>query len=312
MFFSRRTLLLTGAAAAAALSLSACSPGEPAADGDPGAANVISVVAATNVYGNIAQEVGGSHVSVHSIISKAGADPHGYEASAQDKLAVSKADLGIENGGGYDDFFSQLAKDQLDPASTVNVSELSGLDTGGEFNEHLWYSLPTMNKLVDELASRFSTLQPEQAADFTSQAASFKDQLASLEARLGGLQEKLQDTPAAVTEPVPLYLLEAAGLSNQTPEEFTEAVEDGSDVPASVLSETLELMRSGGLSMLAYNEQTGSAQTEEVKAAAVAAGVPVADFAETLPADNSYVQWMDANVTALEQALEQAPQTSAQ
>ena len=109
-----------------------------------------------------------------------------------------------------------------------------------------------------------------------------------------------------MTEPVPLYLLESAGLVNRTPADFTEAVEDGSDVPASVLKETLDLMRSDNVAVLAYNEQTGSPQTEEVRAAAVDAGVPVVNFTETLPVDSSYLDWMDANVTALEQAL-QAP-----
>ncbi len=307
MLLSRRTLLLTGAAAATALALSACTPGQSVAvDGESGAAGTISVVASTNVYGSIAQEVGGSHVSVHSIISKAGADPHGYEANAQDKLAVSKAHIGIENGGGYDDFFTQLAKEQLESSSIVNVSSLSGLEGAEDFNEHLWYSLPTMSTLADDLAVRFSALQPEQSQKFTSQAGAFKDKLNALEARLAVLKTQHNGAPAAVSEPVPLYLLESAGLVNQTPADFTEAVEDGSDVPASVLTETLDLLRSGNVAVLAYNEQTGSPQTEEVKDAAVAAGVPVANFTETLPVDSSYLNWMDANVAALEQAL-QAP-----
>lgn len=304
MLFSRRTLLLTGAAAAAALALSGCSGAGDAAPAAAGADGTIAVVASTNVYGDIAAEIGGSHVTVHSIISKAGADPHGYEANAQDKLAVSKAQVGIENGGGYDDFFGQLAKGQLDPAETINVSELSGLDTGDGFNEHVWYSLPTMTKLADDLAGRFSALRPEQAADFTKQADAFKAKVAALESRLAALKEKHEGEPAAITEPVPLYLLEQAGLVNKTPHKFTEAVENGSDVPAAVLKETLELMGSGKLDLLAYNEQTGSPQTEEVRAAATAAGVPVADFAETLPQETSYIEWMDQNVSSLEKALQ--------
>lgn len=304
MLFSRRTLLLTGASAAAALALSGCSGAGETAPAAGGADGTISVVASTNVYGDIAAEIGGSHVTVHSIISKAGADPHGYEANAQDKLAVSKAQVGIENGGGYDDFFDQLAKGQLDPAETINVSKLSGLDSGANFNEHVWYSLPTMNNLADQLTGRFSALRPELTADFKKQAAVFKGKLAALESRLAALKEKRGGEPVAVTEPVPLYLLEEAGLVNMTPHKFTEAVENGTDVPAAVLKETLELMRTGKLALLAYNEQTGSPQTEEVRAAAMEAGVPVADFAETLPPETGYIEWMDQNVSSLEKALQ--------
>ncbi|MBP2413847.1 zinc/manganese transport system substrate-binding protein [Arthrobacter stackebrandtii] len=300
---SRRSLLILGASLAATLTLAACGGGGTAAGSGQGGAvqdGAVPVVASTNVYGDIAKEIGGEHVSVHSIISKAGADPHGYEANAQDKLAVSKAVIGIENGGGYDDFFSQLSKGLLTDAEIVNVSSLSGLDTGADFNEHVWYSLPTMAKLADELAARFSAELPAEKASFTAQAESFKAKLDVLDTRLAALHK----TPrtVAMTEPAPAYLLEQAGFSNTTPEEFTQAVENGSDAPASVVTALKEQLASGTVDLLAYNQQTESPQTEEVKAAAEAAGVPVADFSETLPPGSSYLDWMGANISSLEKA----------
>lgn len=298
MSHSRRSLLVMGATLAASLTLAACGGGGTPATTE--AAGTVSVVASTNVYGDIAKEIGGAHVTVHSIISKAGADPHGYEANAQDKLAVSKASIGIENGGGYDDFFSQLATGLLTEQEIVNVSGLSGLDTSAEFNEHVWYSLPTMSKLADELAARFGAALPAEKASFTASAEAFKTKVTALEARLAVLKK----TPhtVALTEPAPQYMLEQAGFANQTPEQFTEAVEHGSDAPAAVVTELKDLLASGGVDLLAYNEQTESAQTQQIKSAADAAGVPVVDFAETLPPEVSYIAWMDANVTALEKA----------
>lgn len=300
---TRRTLLLLGATLAAAFSLGACSGGAGAAGTSPAADGTVSVVATTNVYADIAQAVGGDHVTVHAIISNANADPHGYEANAQDKLAVSKARIGIANGGGYDDFFNQLSKGQLDSEEIVNVSELSGLDTGADFNEHVWYSLPTMSKLADGLAARFTTALPAEAASFTAQADAFKAKLQDLETSLGELKKTHDGAAVAVTEPVPMYLLEEAGLVNKTPAKFTEAVENGADVPATTVAATLALVASGNLALVAYNEQTEGPQTKEVKAAAERAGVPVVDFAETLPADSSYLDWMLGNVANLEQGL---------
>lgn len=299
MFQSRRSVLILGATLVASVALTACG----GAEATPAAEGTVSVVATTNVYADIAKVVGGEFVSVHAIISDPSADPHGYEANAQDKLAVSKAQVGIENGGGYDDFFTQLAKGQLDAAKIVNVSELSGLDTGEDFNEHVWYSLPTMSKLADDLATRFSAALPAQATAFTEQAKEFKSKLAVLEARLGELKTAHEGAGAAVTEPVPLYLLAEAGLVNKTPEKFTAAVENGADVPAATVAEVLALMGSGEVALLAYNTQTESPQTEQVKAAAEAAGVPVVDFSETLPANTTYLDWMLGNVENLEQGL---------
>ena len=302
----RRTTLTLCLAVAATLALGACGGGSTAATGTPADGGKIAVVASTNVYGSIAVAIGGDAVEVHSIIDRPDADPHSYEATAQDKLAVSKAAVGIENGGGYDDFFGQLASGILDPAKVVNVSESSGLDTGADFNEHVWYSLPTMSALADELAKRFTALDAGHASAFAANAATFKHGVGVLEGELSALKAAHPGASAAITEPVPLYLLEAAGLANRTPGEFSAAIENGSDVPTTVLRATLELMKSGTVDLLAYNEQTEGPQTLEVKKAAQAAGVPVVDFAETLPAGTTYLQWMGANTANITKALAQS------
>ncbi|WP_081710015.1 metal ABC transporter solute-binding protein, Zn/Mn family [Arthrobacter sp. 35W] len=299
-----RSTLLASLALVVAGSLAACSGGAAGgASSSPAAEGTIEVVASTDVYGSIAAAIGGDKVNVHSIISKPGQDPHSYEATAQDKLAVSKADLGIENGGGYDDFFDKLAAGQLDAAKTVNVVELSGLEVGEGFNEHLWYNLPTMGALADDLATRFGALDGANAAAFTANATEFKSTLAGLETRLAALKTADGGASVAVTEPVPLYLLEAAGLSNAMPADFSQAIEEGTDVPAAVLKAATDLMGAGSVKFLAYNTQTEGPATILVKKAAEAAKVPVVDFSETLPAGQQYTGWMDANVAAIESAL---------
>ena len=107
----------------------------------------------------------------------------------------------------------------------------------------------------------------------------------------------------AVTEPVPLYLLEDAGLENETPAEYTAAIEEDADVPPAVLKAAVDLVTSGDVRLLAYNTQTEGPQTVALKKAAETAGVPVLNFSETLPDGQSYVQWMTANVESIGKAL---------
>ena len=104
----RRSAAAVVLAGLSSLLLTACGP---TSGGDrPGAGDgVVEVVASTSVYGDIVRSVGGGKVRVTSIINRTSQDPHSYEATTQDKLAVSKAELVVENGGGYDDFFSTLA-----------------------------------------------------------------------------------------------------------------------------------------------------------------------------------------------------------
>ena len=171
------------------------------------------------------------------------------------------------------------------------------------FNEHVWYSLPAMARLADAVAAKLGELEPSSAETFRSNAAAFKESLGGLETKLAGIKASAGAAPVAVTEPVPLYLLEAAGLDNQTPDEYTAAIEEDTDVPPAVLKATTDLMKSGSIRLLAYNQQTEGPQTVDVKDAATAAGVPVVNFSETLPEGKSYLQWMTGNVDNIGKAL---------
>jgi zinc/manganese transport system substrate-binding protein len=277
----------------------------------------VEVTTSTDVYGDIAQTIGGDRIHVTPIIHSVSQDPHSYEATAQDKLAVSKAKVLIENGGGYDDFFNTLVADSTTgDHRLINVTELSGLAPQAgtaspgaaaethEFNEHLWYNFQTMTATADAITQELSKVDPAGASSFAANADRFKAELGKLKDRTAGLKASHQGEAVAITEPVPLYLLEAAGLVNKTPEDFSQAIEEGHDVPVPVQQETLDLISGKAVKVLAYNAQTEGPQTEKLKDAAAEAGVPVVDFTETLPEGKGYLQWMADNVDHLEKALQ--------
>ena len=157
--------------------------------------------------------------------------------------------------------------------------------------------------LADALAEKLGALEPSSAGDFRNNAAAMKKELDVLETKLTALKASAAHGGVAVTEPVPLYLLEAAGLENRTPAEYSAAIEAGSDVPPAVLRSAIDVVKSGDIRLLAYNPQTEGPQTRALKDAAVAAGVPVVDFSETPPEGEGYLQWMTGNVNNLAKSL---------
>jgi zinc/manganese transport system substrate-binding protein len=295
------TVLLAGVA----LSVTACSgtSAAPAADGGSTAAGTpIAVVASTDVYGDIVKAIGGDAVAVTSVIDTPDKDPHEYEADAQTQLALSKAQLVVKNGGGYDDFVDTMLAAGTGKPTVVDVVAVSGYDTEpaeGEFNEHLWYDFPTMAKLATRLSSDLAAARPDQAATFQAGAAAFTEELEKLEQGEADIKAEHGGAGVAVTEPVPLYLLEAAGLVNKTPEEFSEAIEEDTDVPPAVLQQTVGLFTDGQVALLAYNAQTGGPQTDTVLKAAEQNDVPVVPVTETLPEGETYLTWMQKNVDAV-------------
>jgi zinc/manganese transport system substrate-binding protein len=266
---------------------------------------VIDVVASTDVYANIAASIGGDRVRVTSFISDPDQDPHSYEASAQNQLAISKAAVVIENGGGYDDFIDRMVKASHAKATVLNVVDISGKKAaaGQELNEHVWYDFPTVALLADKLVAALSAVDAADASTFQANAAAFKTELQGLVRQEGDLKASYGGDGVAITEPVPLYMLEAVGLRNKTPPAFSAAVEEGTDVSALVLQQTLDLLSRGKVAALVYNEQTSGPITEAVKKAAQKAGIPVVPVTETLPQAKTYISWMTKNLNNLKQAL---------
>jgi len=297
----RRPTALAASSLASALVLAAaagCGSEEAAAD------DGVQVVASTDVYGDLAKTVGGDRVQVTSVIDDPSADPHSYEASARTQLAVSEADLVIENGGGYDDFMGTLLSASERDPTVLTAVDVSGLDADAEgFNEHVWYDLPAMSDLVGEVADALGEIDPDGAEDYAANAGGLQDGIAALVAREESARAAASGAGVLMTEPVPGHLLDAIGAQDLTPGEFAEAIEEGSDVSPAVLQETLGLLTSGSVRALVYNEQTSGPETEQVLAAAQTAGVPVVPVTETLPEGEDYVGWMGANLDEVVAAL---------
>ena len=300
--------LLTAASLLALGSLAACgsdSDDDGAAVGSGG--DRLTVVASTNVWGDVATQVGGDLVDVTSIIDDPSKDPHDFEADAETLLEVSKADVVVENGGGFDDFVETLLSSSKTEAAVVNAFDVSGkadgAPEGAEVNEHVWFDVPTVGKVATQIASELGKADPDNADTYEANAASFNEKLAGIEQAEADLKPSVEGKPVGVTEPLPVYLADALGLVDKTPEEFAEAIEEGEDVPVAVLQETLGQIEDGDIDLLFYNDQTVSPVTEQVRTAAEKAGVPIVPVTEILPRGTDYLTWMRGNIDAVATAL---------
>jgi zinc/manganese transport system substrate-binding protein len=294
---SRAALL--AASSLTLLATAGCGSGE-----DAGADDGVRAVASTDVYGDLVAAVGGDRVEVTSVLDDPSADPHSFEANTRTQLAVSRADLVVANGGGYDDFMETLVSADGTDAVVLDAVEVSGLDAeAAGFNEHVWYDLAAMDALAGEVVTALGDIDPAGAGDYEANGTRFREGLQELIAAAEQARSTTQGAGVAVTEPVPGHLLEALGAEDLTPAEFAEAVEEGGDVSPAVLQETLDLIGSGQVRALVYNEQTSGPQTEQVLEAARAAGVDVVPVTETLPEGEDYLSWMRSNLDAVVAAL---------
>ncbi len=278
----------------------------------------LTVVASTNVWGDIAKSVGGDRVEVISIIESFSQDPHSYEASARDQLAVNDADLVIANGGGYDSFMDYLAAaagqdniifaylpDEL-AEEDADAKEDDGHDHDHEHsegNEHVWYDFHVVEDFANRLASKLSSLDPEYSADYSDNLVEFLDQIGILEDRVAQVSATVSGAKVISSEPVADYLLIELGLENITPSDFSEAIEEERDVSPKDLLEMQNLLKSGSVALFVVNPQTGSVQVDGLQKIAQENQIPIVELSELLPENTRYFEWMEANIALLEEAL---------
>ena len=289
-----RTVIVLGGCA---LLLAACG-GSTAAKGGP-----LNVVAAENVYGNIASQIGGRHVSVTSILTNPNADPHLFEPGTATGLEVAKAKLVIQNGLGYDAFMTKI--EDATPANggfDLIVAAFLGID-GSDANPHLWYDLPRIDYIAYQIADALWHQDPAHKAAYRRGERRFVRSLRPLHREVAAIRTRFHGAPVAYTEPVPGYLVEAAGLDNLAPDSFTRPIEDGTEPSPSAVAAMNTLIAKHRIRVLLYNSQAVSPLTAQLRDAAQKAGIPVVPVTETLPPHLTFQQWQLRQARALAAAL---------
>jgi len=275
--------------------LAACGGSKPASG--------LSVVAAENAYGDIAEQIGGARVHVTSILSDPNADPHLFEPGSSNGLAVAEARVVIQNGLGYDAFMTKL--ENASPSSKRSVLVIADVLEihGSDANPHLWYDVPGLPRISSAIAAQLQQADPAHASDYRAGLVRFNASLQPLRREVARIRASFGGSPVAYTEPVPGYLLDAAGLENLAPASFTRAIEDGTEPTPQAVAAMDALITEKRVQVLLYNSQAVSPVTARIQAAARAAHIPVVGVTETLPPKLTFQQWQLAQAKRLATAL---------
>jgi len=266
---------------------------------------VIHVVAAENFWGSLITQLGGTRVSVTSIVSDPNADPHEYESNTADAIAIANAQLVIINGAGYDTWAQQLIASSNTPNQVVlNVQELiNQTDTA---NPHFWYSPTYVNETVKAMYQDLVSIDPSHASYYTQHYEALQASLAEYNARINEIKQQFGGTKVASTESIFAYLANATGLDLVSPPAFMEAVAEGNDPPAQSIVQFDQLITNGTVKVLVYNAQTVTPLTQSIKALASQNNIPIVPVTETIqPPDVSFQVWMNAQLIILQNALNQ-------
>jgi zinc/manganese transport system substrate-binding protein len=270
---------------------------------------VVHAVGAENEYANVISQIGGPYVQVTAIMSNPNTDPHTFEASPQVASVISGAQLVVQNGLGYDTFMSKLESASQNSARTVvDVQQLLHLPNSTP-NPHLWYSPSTMPVVAAAIESRLSQLQPAHKAYFQANLQRFLQSLKPWNAAIATLKAEYPGAPVATTEPVADYMLNAAGLRNETPWTFQADIMNGTDPSPQTVEIQKKLFTEHRVKVFLYNQQVVDPLTNSLLLLAKQNNIPVVGVYETMPPNENYQTWMLREVQEVQVALQEHKST---
>lgn len=292
----RALVALPSVALAALLGLTGCSQTPPNTEH-----GTVNVVASTDVWGSVAATVVGNHATVTSIVSGTVEDPHSFEASPAQVAQIADASLVVYNGDHYDHWIDDILKNSHDiPA----IEAASLTPDQPPANEHVFYDLPTVKTVAENIAQTLGKSDAEHAADYSANADKFDSDLDTLILAQHGIGQAHPGASVVSTEPVAYYALRNAGIADKTPPSFANAMEEGDDPSPADLATVLDLISKREVSAVVVNSQTSGPVTQQLTDAAKRAVVPVVTVTETLPDGMDFLQWQRKVVDDLAAALD--------
>lgn len=145
----------------------------------------LNVVASFTVLADMAKQVGGEHVTVKSLVGPDG-DPHSFEPSPQDSVALSKADVVIVSGLGMEGWMDRLVsasgyKGKVIVASE-GISTRKMIDDGKQITDpHAWNSAENGAIYAQNITKALVAADPEDAAAINDSGSEYVTRLKLLD-----------------------------------------------------------------------------------------------------------------------------------
>ncbi|MBT1172981.1 zinc ABC transporter substrate-binding protein [Bifidobacterium sp. MA2] len=261
---------------------------------------VITVVSSVNQWGSLAEEIGGSDVKVTSILSSTGVDAHDFEPKTSDLATLSKAEIVVANGAGYDTW---ATKSRSADSTLVSAAQIVGAMDGD--NPHLWFSKDARSGMAKELADAFSKARPKKRKAFAKRLKEWQANEDELDAAMTKFAKAHPDATYGATEAVAYYLMSDMSLEDVTPKGYAQAVANGGEIAPADLQTFQKLIEGRKLDVLVNNTQEATDATNMLTGAAGRSDVPVVDVSEQMPSKyDSLDDWIEALAEQIFEAVD--------
>ena len=158
------------------------------------AAAPLKVVASFSILGDLAREVGGERIELHTLVGN-DADAHVYQPTPADARTIAQANLVIVNGFGFEGWIDRLVKSSgyrgrvLTASAGVRTLKRATEEGHGhghdhDVDPHAWQDLSNALRYVDNIAQALAKADPEGQSSYLANAAKYKQAIVALDGEL--------------------------------------------------------------------------------------------------------------------------------
>ncbi|MFO0705417.1 MAG: metal ABC transporter substrate-binding protein [Nitrospira sp.] len=287
--------------------------GRPAQAGTPPQA--INVVVTIPVLKDLAEQVGGAHVRVTSLLNGY-ENEHTYSPKPSDLVAVRKAAVLFEVGIGLEVWVSSLVKNAGSPAlMVVTTSQGIGLlrdhtdhgpapedthDHGSGGNPHVWMDPENVAIMLRHVTEALIKLDPAHASEFRSNQAGYLRQLDRLRKDLNERLAQLRDRRFIAHHPAWPYLARRFGFEIAA----TIQAQSGTEPSALHLQSLITTIKKDRIKVIVSEIQLNQRVPELLAKETKARVVVLTTLPGGLPGTETYLDMLRYNVLQLANALE--------
>jgi zinc/manganese transport system substrate-binding protein/zinc transport system substrate-binding protein/manganese/iron transport system substrate-binding protein len=271
------------------------------------AAAPLNVVVTVPVLKDFAEQVGGRHVRVRSLL-RGTENEHTYSPKPSDLIAVRNADVFIEIGMGLEVWVEALVRNagntrMLRVTASEGLGRLDGETPDrrrrSSGNPHVWLDPENAKVMVTRIAEAFARVDPTHAHDYRTNQVRYLRDIDTVASELVARVQRLRDRRIVVHHPAWPYFARRFGL-----EIAGEIVtQSGAEPSAHHLKALMTRIREAGIRVIVSEPQLNQKLAHML---AVESGARVAVLTAMpggLPGTDTYLEMLRYNVAALEQAL---------
>ena len=243
-------------------------------------------VATANVVDGI------EHVHLENLSEPETGCLHDYQLRPEDMKLLSTADVFIVNGGGIEEFLTDVARTYPD---LVIINASDGI-VNQDQNPHAWMSVAAHEKQVQNIAEGLAAVDESHGDAYIGNGGAYVEKLMELEEQIEALKQVTQGKSVVLFHEALEYVADDLGLKVV----YTMDLDEERQVSAGEVAEVMKAVKDKEASAVLADETYGKELGDMVANSTAAKAVYLDPMVRGQYDKNSYITHMQANIRAMQ------------